>query len=406
MNWREKYRPASFRGAAFAVADSDHGFGRNTVVHIFPQRDMPYVEDLGMRPKRFTVEAFVIGKDYMDKRDALIKALEQEGPGTLVHPFYGEVEVSLDGEARCREGVGVGGGMAVFSLPFVRDSKPSSPSATPNAAGIAGLRANAAGMLAGLGLGRALSLAGGSAGLAGMAAAVQRTTATVAAALRGDMGVLLDLAGDVGAALVDPALVGGLMATGNLGLAVYEGIRDAAETERGRGTAPAAQTLGLSDWARHAALPPLQDEAGISRRTAAANERALVASIREMAVVEAARAAALAVPESRAQAAELRAAVVAAVDVALEHCADAELFESLASLRSATVAALSKAAGQAPDVANVETRVTLPSLALAYRHSARPFGSLSLHDDLLARNRILHPGFVSPGTLEVLRYVD
>ena len=58
-------------------------------------RDTPYVEDLGRRARVMRVDAIILGDDYRVRRDALIEAIEQSGPGKLVHPFYGELTVSL-----------------------------------------------------------------------------------------------------------------------------------------------------------------------------------------------------------------------------------------------------------------------------------------------------------------------
>jgi prophage DNA circulation protein len=94
--WRSQLYPATFRGIEFHVESREKGGGRRDVVHEFPKRDVPYSEDLGRRARRFTVSAYVIGADYISRRDALIDALEQEGPGLLVLPTQGEQQVNVD----------------------------------------------------------------------------------------------------------------------------------------------------------------------------------------------------------------------------------------------------------------------------------------------------------------------
>ena len=42
----------------------------------------------------------MVGDDCFDQRDRLIDALNKPGPGTLVHPTYGELKVCVDGEVR------------------------------------------------------------------------------------------------------------------------------------------------------------------------------------------------------------------------------------------------------------------------------------------------------------------
>lgn len=116
--WKMQLRAASFRGVSFGVTADESEGGRRTVTHEFPQREAPYVEDLGGAPRRFTVQAFVLGSDYMSRRDALEAALQQPGPGTLVHPWYGEVQVSQTAPYKVRHSA-QDGGMAVFQLFFL-----------------------------------------------------------------------------------------------------------------------------------------------------------------------------------------------------------------------------------------------------------------------------------------------
>ena len=77
-----------------------------------------------------------------------------------------------------------------------------------------------------------------------------------------------------------------------------------------------------------------------------------------------------------------------------------ELIASLASLRSGTLATLAEAARRAPEVVTITPACVLPSLALCYRQS----GGVDLEADLVARNRLIHPGFVPVEPLEVLRH--
>ncbi len=96
MTWRDKIQQASFRGISFQVESADNDFSRNLVVHEFPLREDVYVEDLGRAAKRINLTAFVIGDDYMVDRDALLGALQEEGPGELVHPYLGRIQVVID----------------------------------------------------------------------------------------------------------------------------------------------------------------------------------------------------------------------------------------------------------------------------------------------------------------------
>ena len=93
MDWLDELQPASFRGAIFRVATSRSAFGRRNVVHEYPLRDHPFAEDLGRRARSIKITGFVLGGGAIAQRDALIAACEAEGPGALVHPSLGEIEV-------------------------------------------------------------------------------------------------------------------------------------------------------------------------------------------------------------------------------------------------------------------------------------------------------------------------
>lgn len=91
----EQLQPASFRGVPFEVEASGITVGRRTVVHEYPQRDRPYVEDMGRATRNITLQCFVVGSDYLEQAQALMRELEEPGPGTLIHPWLGEMEVTI-----------------------------------------------------------------------------------------------------------------------------------------------------------------------------------------------------------------------------------------------------------------------------------------------------------------------
>jgi prophage DNA circulation protein len=68
--------------------------GRRTVVHEYPKRDDPYAEDMGQHAKRFHFSGYLIYRpsnplyNYVQQRTRLLNALEQDGPGQLIHPVF------------------------------------------------------------------------------------------------------------------------------------------------------------------------------------------------------------------------------------------------------------------------------------------------------------------------------
>lgn len=117
MSYREQLLEPSFRAVPFAITDVGLSSGRRSATHEYPQRDEAYIEDLGRRTRKFSVSAFVVEPNYLDKRNQLIQALEARGPGTLIHPWYGERTVSVESFS-VQEGSS-SGGVASFTINFV-----------------------------------------------------------------------------------------------------------------------------------------------------------------------------------------------------------------------------------------------------------------------------------------------
>lgn len=102
------------------------GTGRRVETHEYPNRDKPYTEDLGKITFRPSITAYVVGDDCFDQRDRLIDALNKPGPGTLVHPTYGELKVCVDGEVRVSTSKSEGR-IVRFDLKFVEAGELSYP---------------------------------------------------------------------------------------------------------------------------------------------------------------------------------------------------------------------------------------------------------------------------------------
>lgn len=134
MAWKDRLVEASFRGVTFKTEDEGAPVGRRVETHEYPNRDKPYTEDLGRVTFRPNITAYVIGDDCFDQRDRLIEALNKPGPGTLVHPTYGELNVCVDGEIRVST-TSSEGRMVRFDLQFVEAGEltyPTSGAATAN----------------------------------------------------------------------------------------------------------------------------------------------------------------------------------------------------------------------------------------------------------------------------------
>lgn len=128
--WRRKWLPAKFRGARFHVETAVRESGRRIVNHEFPKRDIPYAEDMGRRAREFTVRGYIIvyprdvdgggndlkKKNYLEARDVLIKALEEDGPAELQLPLLGFMNVACTRYRITEENRT--GGYCVFDMSF------------------------------------------------------------------------------------------------------------------------------------------------------------------------------------------------------------------------------------------------------------------------------------------------
>jgi len=95
MTILDQLHAGSFRGNKFYVTEASTSGGRKQVKHEYPNSDVQNIEDLGFKPRNFKLSAIIAGdiapdgsSNYLEKRNALLAALEQPGAGTLSHPFF------------------------------------------------------------------------------------------------------------------------------------------------------------------------------------------------------------------------------------------------------------------------------------------------------------------------------
>ncbi|MBU1229559.1 MAG: DNA circularization N-terminal domain-containing protein [Proteobacteria bacterium] len=398
--WKAALKPASFRGVPFFVDSDERETGRRAATHEFPGRDMPYTEDLGRKARTITVEGYVLGADYMQRRDALLAACEAEGPAPLIVPWMPEIRVVC---TACRKHETVAeGGMARFSLTFAEAGQAVAPTVAPLPGVQAGQKADDALKAAGRVLDSSITIAGvplpvseatlstirSLGGVLSGASSITR----LAADLPGGLKMLANLTASDFMRLLPSELCGPLFSLAG----AYTSLQAAY------GPAHAQRAASLLAIAQ--ATPTVQAPAGagLVRSTIAANQAAVYEYQRTAAVAEAARSATLSAPASRQEAAALRAEVVAGIDTVLDASRDEGVYTAFTELRTQVVQTLAEAAGSAPELTTVRTGALLPSLALA-QQLAPGADATEQEAQLLARNPVRHPGFVPPGDLEVLR---
>lgn len=396
MSWTGRLRQASFRGVPFSVDAHEAELGRRVQIHEYPLRDIPLAEDLGRAARRFAVEALLVGVDYDLRRDALVRAAEAPGAGTLVHPNFGELQVQCL-RARVREGTSEGG-MARVSLEFVEVGAAAWPaegagttaaviaagdSATSAAqdgfvkrysvAGKPGFVAEAASKIVGGALTQISSVVGSVRGAADEAAALGRDLQ----AARADLTTLI-----YAPASTAQALVG----------SIKQALRLVATAPRDAWAMARTMFRFGADFGPMSGTTP-------SRLAQARNQIELVQLVRVTAAAEASRAVAQMRWATQDEAAEARDEIVETIDDAAL-VADDALFEALRALRVAVVRDVAARGADRARLARYTPSVTMPALLVAqlvYADGARAA-------ELLNRNpQVRHPLF-APGAraLEVL----
>jgi prophage DNA circulation protein len=149
-SWSLQLQPGSWRGIGFVLDAGTTAAGRRVAIHEYPYRDEAWAEDIGKLPRRFAIQAFIVGDDCYQRRDAMLAACEQSGAGTLVHPTMGAIQCVLM-EFSCADRRERGRVVEFnFAFIFAGDVKyPSTATATGQnvLAAVAGLSAASAGDL-------------------------------------------------------------------------------------------------------------------------------------------------------------------------------------------------------------------------------------------------------------------
>lgn len=412
MSWREELRKikvkgkspdgreierelvgASFRGVTFFVDSAERSIGRRVVSHEFPYRNAPFHEDLGKKGRGYRVEGYVIGDNYIAQRDKLADALDgKPDPGQLVHPYYGTLTVVCVGASH-RESK-ADGGMCMFSMEFLDAPAQSvAPTVVDDPVGAIGTSASAAIVATQAEFvekydvqslpGFALESAEGalkqataalndklapivtvSQELAEFAGQVSLITARATSLVRQPAEVLSEFRA---------AIIGLVQTTIDAPFAVMTALAEAYDVE-----------LDTSVIATTA-----------TRARELANLKALIAGLRRVVAVEAARLAPVVAYPSNEEAIAARDRITAMLDDQAAS-ADDTSYPAIVDLRSKVLHAVP--GGQAfASVITVTRKAPIPSLLLTYQL----YGSVKNERDVIARNGIAHPGFVV-GDLRVL----
>jgi len=112
------YLPASYNGVFFdaIIAGSEHG--RRGVTGEFPFGEQTASQDMGIKLRKYSIKGRFQGPDCVSLTAALIAAVETVGPGTLVHPTRGVLQVSCS-TIKITDDIVNGQGETNFDMDFV-----------------------------------------------------------------------------------------------------------------------------------------------------------------------------------------------------------------------------------------------------------------------------------------------
>lgn len=380
MSWRDDLLPASYNDVPFSYMEHDASGGRRLDVHEFPNRDRATIIDLGRKATELSVDAVLIGDDYLARRDRLLAELDRGGVGQLSHPYLGLLRVGVR-SWRLSETIERGRGCRI-SMTFVVGDAVTAGAAIPMTADKVSLAAAALTRVNTTGLAAVKKPTSPASVLERVAQlqslASQLTThvsqlrgwadSTLVAPLANVLRSAQAIRNDLQALVTLPGTLADTLSS------LAQGIANLFEQDSDAGFAVAMS------WATQPAEDPFSAWLALEG------------------VAHAARFMSQRTFDTSSSAIEAQSALLAAIET-LQDSAPDEIYVALIDVRAAVVADVTVRAGQLPQITTYTPRAVLPALVVAHLI----YGDAAWADDVVARNGVRHPGFVPGGqSLEVL----
>lgn len=389
----DSLRPASWRGVPFQVEAADVAAGRRTVVHEYPQRDKAWPEDLGRAARLSEIEGFLVGADYVEQANKLLAALEQPGSGTLVHPWFGSLTVSLKEPGKISFNRSLGQARVMMS--FVEAGELAFPSAADSTQAQSRIAAEKIEVASVSNFASRFKVDGFQDFVT--SAASGNMTSLIKAVGGGSVPGLDALNYANRAADTLQSAMGLMSSPSALGykLAGFIGITDYLST----GTRWSVLVRSLLRLTNHKDLsqPSAPTIYTPSRQQAYVNAEATNALARQVILAQAVGASSLMPAAVHDETVSLRNDLTAALDAESLTASD-EVYEALQDARGKVWKDLTERARDSSRLATISPPDTMPALVLAYDY----YEDAARDGDIVARNGIRHPGFVPPEPLKVL----
>lgn len=398
-DWLATLWAASYKGVPFFIDRDDESGSRRIVVHEFPKRDDPFLEDLGEGARYFEGTAYTAGDSADIAAQGLTSVFASEGPGLLVLPTHGPIL------ARCltfsRERSKDRHGYIAFKVRFCREG---AASALASVTSLANAVSSAIGSLTAV-VGTAFAVLISAAGqpdfvVSGatdriISAAGQINTVRLEEAVASDVSMevrdaLSDLAADATDLVnrvtgADPSFADRL----------FEAVRDLGDGMAGTDAVRAFSAV-LGDSGEIA--EPATGSPHVVASVANENETARVVRIAALSAI--AEASVRVAYRARPDAITARANIAELFEAEIELCSGAVLAPvavALQEVRNAAIEYLSREIIDLAPVVTVTANLPLPSLYWAWRLYQDPERA----GELIDRNRVSHPSFF-PNSFEAL----
>jgi prophage DNA circulation protein len=431
---------ASFRGVPFKVIGAQVVKGRRQAKHEYPYVDGGWLEDMGRALRTYSFSGYLIGDVAPVMQLLLDNAVETKGPGLLIHPTIGAVQVSVGSASTAihKDKMRV----IEVAFQFIEAGSPIFPS-TIIATVVAVLAAADSALTAGntdlggtaipaatagpavTGEGQAVvtsfaaaATTGGAnpTAIVGMAAALPPPDANTSYGRYGAGSASVMLPAGTTVATLQAQLAnqraalalagaGATAAAGSYGSStdMLDALAALVEAMRAGITDPADQVRVLLTLAGFTFTDNAGASVGIGAAMAAMRD-AMAAACRRAALVSLARASSSYQPSNYNDAATLRVTIAGALDGEITAAGDAgddATYLALKALRAAVVQDLTVRGASLPSVVTVNLQLPLPSLVVAWRL----YLDASRSDQITAESGAIHPAFcpvsfqaLAPGT--------
>lgn len=389
-DWKDRYREGSFRGVDFLIQAHQMQGGRRKQDREYAKRDNGNSEDLGKRLKTFTLEIFVLGDDYFTQRDALIEALDTEGPGTLIHPYLGTKNVQA-GNYTLSETIDEGR-IARFSVEFSEAGEVKFPDQVED-----DLNAT---------LSNAELVTENSKNVFEQVFDTANQAAFVVQAAADGVNAVVDFMEDAVSKVTDP-IANLTFAISNIKASVNDLIKAPGELadriagmfqtlldELDGDEETASRVLGQFSDIDDSFTPVIGDTP--SREKQRGNQTALSNIAKEIALAGNAQSIVRIDFLSTNAALDAQREVVEGLDLQLELAEDDQLFQSIKDLQTSLTRALPRTG--TTELIDITPPQTIPAIVIAYSE----FEDIDKETEIIDQNDIEHPGFVPGGeTIQV-----